>query len=47
MTRIKVNIPEGVSGDFEIAHYTNQTTNKDWQEYLKMKMKIMKSIVFC
>ena len=37
MTRIKVSIPEGVSGDFEIAHYTNQTTDKDWQEYLKMK----------
>ena len=33
MTRIEVNIPEGISGDFEIAHYTNETTDNRWQEY--------------
>ncbi len=37
MTRIQVNIPAGVSGDFEIAHYTNQTTDRQWQLYLDMK----------
>lgn len=37
MTRITVNIPEGVSGDFEIAHYTNTTTDNQWQIYLQMK----------
>ena len=37
MTRIQVNIPAGVSGDFEVAHYTNQTTDRQWQMYLEMK----------
>ena len=37
MTRIEVNIPEGISGDFEIAHYTNETTDNRWQEYLALK----------
>jgi len=37
MTRIAVNLPAGVSGNFEIAHYTNTTTDKMWQEYLQMK----------
>lgn len=37
MTRIQVNIPTGTSGDFEIAHYTNQTTDRQWQMYLNMK----------
>ena len=37
MTRIQVNIPAAVSGDFEIAHYTNQTTDRQWQMYLDMK----------
>ena len=37
MTRITVNIPEGTSGDFEVAHYTNTTTDKQWQLYLEMK----------
>ena len=37
MSRVKVNIPEGVSGDFEIAHYTNETTDNNWPMYLQMK----------
>jgi len=37
MSRVKVNIPEGVSGDFEIAHYTNETTDNNWPMYLEMK----------
>ena len=37
MTRITVNIPEGTSGDFEVAHYTNTTTDNKWQIYLEMK----------
>ena len=37
MTRIQVDIPAGVSGDFEVAHYTNETTDKNWQVYLDMK----------
>jgi spermidine synthase len=37
MSRIAVNIPEGTSGDFEIAHYTNETTDKQWQIYLQSK----------
>ena len=37
MTRVQVNIPTGVSGDFQIAHFTNQTTNNEWQMYLNMK----------
>lgn len=37
MTRITVNIPQGTSGDWEVAHYTNTTTDKQWQIYLAMK----------
>ena len=37
MSRVTVNIPEGVSGDFEIAHYTNETTDNLWPLYLEMK----------
>ena len=37
MSRVTVNIPEGVSGDFEIAHYTNETTDNNWLMYLQMK----------
>lgn len=37
MSRIEVNIPEGVSGDYEIAHYTDETTDNMWQVYLDMK----------
>ena len=39
MTRIQVNIPAGVSGDFEIAHYTNKTTDRAWQIYLQIKVQ--------
>ena len=39
MTRITVNIPQGVSGDFEVAHYTNTTTDNMWQLYLDMKQE--------
>ena len=46
MTRIAVNLPAGVSGDFEIAHYTNTTTDKMWQEYLQIKMKAIQIIVY-
>jgi hypothetical protein len=35
--RIEVNIPEGTSGDYEIAHYTNETEDNMWQVYLEMK----------
>ena len=35
--RIEVDIPEGVSGDYEVAHYTDETTDKMWQIYLDMK----------
>ena len=37
MTRIEVDIPEGVSNDYEIAHYTNVTESRDWQGYLTLK----------
>ena len=37
MTRIEVDIPEGVSGDYEVAHYTDETTDNMWQTYLNMK----------
>lgn len=37
MTRIEVDIPEGVSGDYEIAYYTDETTDLMWQEYLTLK----------
>ncbi len=41
MTRIEVGLSEGVSGDYEIAIYTDETTEKDWQLYLSMpKMSI-------
>jgi hypothetical protein len=35
--RIEVDIPEGVSNDFEVAHYTSETTDNMWQTYLNMK----------
>ena len=37
--RIRVNIPAGVSGNWEVAHYTNQTTDNHWQLYLQMKQE--------
>lgn len=37
MTRIQVNIPAGVSGNFEVAHYTDQTEDRQWQIYLQLK----------
>ena len=39
MTRITVNIPTGTSGNWEVANYTNTTTDKQWQIYLQMKGK--------
>lgn len=35
--RIEVNIPEGILGDYEVAHYTSETTDNMWQTYLNMK----------
>ena len=32
--KVNVNIPAGVSGDFEIAHYTKDTTDNRWPLYL-------------
>jgi hypothetical protein len=32
--KLNVNIPVGVSGDFEIAHYTKDTTDNRWPLYL-------------
>ncbi len=37
MTRIEVNIPEGISGNYIIRHYTRETESRDWQMYLNMK----------
>lgn len=37
MNRIEVSIPEGKSGDFEIAHYTNKTADNGWLGYLGNK----------
>ena len=37
MTRMRVQMPEGESGDFEIAHFTDTTTRNMWQIYLEMK----------
>ena len=37
MTRIEVNIPEGISGNYMIRHYTRETESRDWQMYLDMK----------
>jgi len=37
MTRVVVDIPEGVSNDFAVAHYTMETTDNAWQQYLNMK----------
>ena len=37
MTRIEVDIPEGISNDYEIARYTSETTDNMWQMYLDMK----------
>ena len=36
-TRQRVILPEGTSGNFEIKHYTNQTTENNWEQYLTMK----------
>ena len=35
--KLNVNIPAGVSGDFEIAHYTKDTTDNKWPMYLYHK----------
>ena len=32
--KIDISIPAGVSGDFEIAHYTKDTTDNRWPLYL-------------
>ena len=37
MTRIRVDLPEDVSGDYAIAHYTSETTENNWRAYLDMK----------
>ena len=37
MTRIEVDIPEGISGQHQIAHYNKETTDYDWQGYRAMK----------
>jgi len=37
MMRIAVELPEGESGDYAIAHYTNETSEKNWLTYLDMK----------
>ena len=36
MVRIDVSIPEGASNDFEVAHYTVDDTDNNWQVYLGM-----------
>lgn len=35
--RIEVDISEGISNDYEVAHYTGETTDNMWQTYLDMK----------
>jgi hypothetical protein len=37
MTRVVVDIPEGVSNNFTVAHYTMETTDNNWGMYLNMK----------
>ncbi len=37
MTRIEVNIPEGISGNYLIRHYTNETESRYWKRYLSLK----------
>lgn len=37
MTRIEVNIPSGTTGDHTIAHYTEETTERNWHIYRSMK----------
>ena len=37
MTRIKVNIPTGISGNYLVAQYTRETQSRMWQNYLTMK----------
>ena len=37
MTRIKVNIPTGISGNYLVAQYTRETQSRMWQNYLAMK----------
>ena len=34
--RIDVDIPEGTLGDYQIAHYNNDTTDYNWQTYRKL-----------
>ena len=36
-TRQRVILPEGISGDFAIRHFTGQTTDYMWESYLNMK----------
>jgi len=38
--KVSVSIPEGISGDFEIAHYTDETTDKMWPTYLSIKNEV-------
>ena len=35
--RIEVDIPEAVSNGYEVAHYTDETTDNMWQIYLDLK----------
>ena len=35
--RIDVDIPEGTLGDYQIAHYNNDTTDYNWQTYRSMR----------
>ena len=37
MTRIEVSLPTGISGDYIVTEYTNETESKYWQQYLNMK----------
>ncbi len=37
MSRVEVDIPAGKSGIYEVANYTNETTDKNWQVYLELK----------
>ena len=37
MARRRVQIPEGTSGGFEIAHFRDTTTTHNWQVYREMK----------
>ena len=35
--KVNVDIPIGISNDFEIVYYTNETTDNNWQAYLSLK----------